>query len=193
MEEVGEGKNIDVEKLKKAARKINERLRQQTEEQEDKELKKAKKKLESDFIPRMEKYERHEKIFEGRNSFCKTDTDATFMRMKEDHMRNGQLKPGYNIQMGTQNQFILGFSLHRRAGDTNCLKEHLEKFKAWLGEYPENLVADAGAIEAKKTAVIWKKNRLQRISKIIAFITSRNAITRKDILIVEVIFHTILK
>jgi transposase len=105
LEEVGEGKEIDVEKLKEAARKINERLRQQPE---DKELKTAKKKLESDFIPRLEKYEWHEKVFKGRNSFCKTDTDATFTRMKEDHMLNGQLKPGYNIQMGTENQFIVG-------------------------------------------------------------------------------------
>ena len=77
-------------------------------------------------------------------NFCKTDTDTTFMRMKEDHMRNGQLKPGYNVQIGTQNQFILGFSLHRRAGDTGCLKGHLEKFKSWLGVYPKNLVTDAG-------------------------------------------------
>ncbi len=167
LEELGEGKEIDVEKLKEAARKINERLRQQTEDKENKELKKAKKKLESDFIPRMEKYEWHEKVFEGRNNFCKTDTDATFMRMKEDHMRNGQLKPGYNIQMGTQNQFILGFSLHRRAGDTSCLKEHLEKLKTWLGEYPENLVADAGYgseenysyMEEKKITAYVKDNR----------------------------------
>jgi len=141
LEEVGEGKEIDAEKLKEAAQKINELLKQKPE---DKELKKAKKKLESDFIPRMEKYERYEEIYEGRNNFCKTDTDATFMRMKEDHMRNGQLKPGYNIQMGTQKQFILSFSLHRRAGDTSCLKGHLENFKTWLGDYPENLVADAG-------------------------------------------------
>ena len=66
------------------------------------------------------------------------------MRMKEDHMRNGQLKAGYNVQLGTQKQFVLVFSLHRRAGDTSCLKEHLEKFRLWLGDYPKNLVADAG-------------------------------------------------
>ena len=66
------------------------------------------------------------------------------MRMKEDHMRNGQLKAGYNIQTGTQNQFILNYSLHRRAGDTSCLQEHLEKFRKSMGEYPENLIADAG-------------------------------------------------
>jgi hypothetical protein len=66
------------------------------------------------------------------------------MRMKDDHMRNGQLKAGYNIQTGTQNQFILNYSLHQRAGDTSCLREHLEKFRKNMGEYPENLIADAG-------------------------------------------------
>ena len=72
------------------------------------------------------------------------DEDATFMRMKDDHMGNGQLKAGYNIQVGTQNQFILNYTLHRRAGDTSCLQEHLEKFRENMGEYPENLIADAG-------------------------------------------------
>lgn len=141
LEEVGEGKEIDAEKLKEAARKINERLKQKPA---DKELQKAKKKLESDFIPRMEKYEGYEKIFEGRNSFCKTDTAATFMRMKEDHMRNGQLKPGYNVQMGTENQFIVGYSLHQRPGDTACLIPHLEQVKEQLGMLPKRIVADAG-------------------------------------------------
>ena len=139
--EVGEGKTIDKEKLREAAQRINERLEKKPK---DKELKEAKKKLEKDFIPRMEKYEAYEKVFEGRNSFSKTDPDATFMRMKEDYMRNGQLKPGYNIQLGTQNQFIMGYSIHRRAGDTSCLKDHLEKCKTWLKKYPKKIIADAG-------------------------------------------------
>ena len=66
------------------------------------------------------------------------------MRMKEDHMRNGQLKAGYNLQVGTQNQYILNYSLHQKAGDTSCLQEHLEKFYAHMGEYPENVITDAG-------------------------------------------------
>ncbi|MDZ7843188.1 MAG: hypothetical protein U5K99_00060 [Anaerolineales bacterium] len=110
--EVGEGVEIDAEEMKKAAEKINQRLKK---DPKNKKLKKAKRDLEKDFIPREEKYERYEETFQGRNSFSKTDEDATFMRMKEDHMRNGQLKPGYNIQMGTEGQFITGFSIHQRA------------------------------------------------------------------------------
>lgn len=139
--EVGEGKEIDATKLKEAVEKINEAL---NEDQKNKKLKKAKRALEKDFIPRQEKYERYRATFQGRNSFSKTDNDATFMRMTEDHMRNGQLKPGYNIQMGTENQFVVGFSIHQRVGDTSCLKPHMEQLKDWLGEYPETLIADAG-------------------------------------------------
>ena len=139
--EVGEEKEIDSTKLKEAVKKINEAL---NEDQKNKKLKKAKRALEKDFIPRQEKYEDYRATFQGRNSFSKTDNDATFMRMKEDHMMNGQLKPGYNIQTGTENQFVVGFSIHQRAGDTSCLKPHMEQLKDWLGEYPETLIADAG-------------------------------------------------
>lgn len=66
------------------------------------------------------------------------------MRMKEDHMRNGQLKPGYNVQIGTENQFIIGYSLHKRPRDTRCLKPHLEIVKAALGKLPRTVIADAG-------------------------------------------------
>ena len=138
--EVGEGKEIDSQKLKEAAKKINEALKKDTK----KKLKRAKRALEKDFIPRQEKYERYQATFQGRNSFSKTDPDATFMRMKEDHMRNGQLKPGYNIQTGTQHQFVVGFSIHQRPGDSPCLKPHLEGLRDWLGEYPETLIGDAG-------------------------------------------------
>ena len=60
-------------------------------------IKKIRKQLKDDFLPRKQRYEEARKILEDRNSFSKTDHDATFMRMKEDHMQNGQLKPGYNV------------------------------------------------------------------------------------------------
>jgi hypothetical protein len=64
--------------------------------------------------------------------------------MKEDHMKNGQLKPGYNVQMGTENQFVTGFSIHQNPGDTSCMKEHLEQMKRQHGRLPGTLTADAG-------------------------------------------------
>ena len=92
----------------------------------------------------MEKYERYQETLAGRNSFSKTDEDATFMCMKEDHMRNRQLKPGYNVQLGTENQFVIGFSLHQRPGDSGCLISHLEKVNSQLGKLPDNVITDAG-------------------------------------------------
>jgi hypothetical protein len=79
-----------------------------------------------------------------RNSLSKTDPDATFMRMKEDHMLNGQLKPGYNWQVSTQNQYILEYTLHQNPTDVRTLTTHMESMKDTLGQLPDRVVADAG-------------------------------------------------
>ena len=92
----------------------------------------------------LKKYEQQEKTLGSRNSYSKTDPDATFMRMKEDHMLNGQLKPGYNWQISTENQYILGYSIHQTTNDTTALQPHLESLKENLGKMPDTLVADAG-------------------------------------------------
>lgn len=65
------------------------------EKPKDKPLKKVVRKLRKDLLPRLLKYKQYQVLLGDRNSFSKTDPDATFMRMKEDHMRNGQLKPGW--------------------------------------------------------------------------------------------------
>ena len=92
----------------------------------------------------LKKYRKQEKILGQRNSFSKTDPDATFMRMKDDHMKNGQLKAAYNLQISTQNQFILNYSLHPNPSDTNTLIPHLEQFKAQYDQLPKEITADAG-------------------------------------------------
>jgi Transposase and inactivated derivatives len=92
----------------------------------------------------IEKYNEQEKILNGRNSYSKTDNEATFMRMKEDHMKNGQLKPGYNIQVSSENQFVLNYTLHPNPTDTLTLPEHIEDFKEQLNTLPQTLTADAG-------------------------------------------------
>jgi transposase len=111
LEEMGEESEIDSSSLKELAQRLSEKLNHHA----DKKTKKALKKLETDFIPRLEKYESYEATFEGRNSFSKTDKEATFMRMKDDHMRNRELKPGYNVQTGTEGQFIVGYSIHQNS------------------------------------------------------------------------------
>ncbi len=103
----------------------------------------ALKKLETDCLPRQKKYEEQERKLAGRNSYSKTDVDATFMRMKDDYMKNGQLKPGYNLQLGTEGQFVVGFSVHQRPGDPGCLVPHLQGLKERLGRLPKNVIADS--------------------------------------------------
>jgi endonuclease III len=92
----------------------------------------------------MVKYAEQERILGERNSYSKTDLDATFMRMKEDHMRNGQLKPAYNVQLSSHDQFIVNYSLHQNPTDTRTLKSHLESYHRLYDQYPKVLVAGAG-------------------------------------------------
>ncbi len=66
------------------------------------------------------------------------------MRMKEDHMKNGQLKPAYNIQIATENQFITNLGMYRRAGDTATLPSMLNDFKIAYGKQSREVITDAG-------------------------------------------------
>ena len=102
------------------------------------------KKLEEDYLVRLEKYENQLEILGERNSYSKTDEDAVFMRLKDDHMQNGQLKPAYNTQISTDNQFITHYSIHQTAGDTTTLEEHLNGFEQQYGKQSKEVIADAG-------------------------------------------------
>lgn len=93
---------------------------------------------------KLAQYEQQEQILENRNSYSKTDTEATFMRMKEDHMLNGQLKPAYNLQISTNNQFILHYTTHQTPSDYKTLIPHLHSFQSAYKKLPKELVADAG-------------------------------------------------
>lgn len=131
---------ITSEQIAKTVTKLEDRLKK---EPKNNLVKKAVRVLKKDILPRKVKYENYRILLNGRNSFSKTDIDATFMRMKEDHMRNGQLKAAYNVQIGTENQFITGFSLHQRPGDSRCLIDHMEVLKKFT-KIPPKVIADAG-------------------------------------------------
>lgn len=94
-----------------------------------------------------EQLERNEKSAEligDRGSLSKTDTDATFMRMKEDHMGNGQLKPAYNTQISSEDGIITNYTMHQTPTDTTTYKEHTDEFCSMYGHYPKESIADAG-------------------------------------------------
>ena len=110
----------------------------------NKQQQKQVKQLEKEALPRLKNYEQQLDILGDRNSFSKTDPDATFMRMKEDHMKNGQLKPAYNVQISTKKQIITNFSMHQRPGDPATLKPHLEQFEDLYEEQSDTVIADSG-------------------------------------------------
>ena len=144
LEELGggnkEGGGINSADLQKTIDRLNERL---AGEPKDKRVSKALRTLKEEYLPRQEKYEEQERLLAGRNSYARTDPDATFMRMKEDAMRNGQLKAGYNVQIGTENQFVVGYSLHQNANDGSCLIAHFEALKELSRRLPERATTDA--------------------------------------------------
>ena len=133
---------IDADKVKETIKQIDEALKDKPEvsSRVKQKLNYAKKNWPSN----LKKYEHQQKLLNQRSSYSKTDTDATFMRMKEDHMLNGQLKPGYNLQLSTNNQYIVNYSLHQTTADTTTLQEHTELYKHEYHATPEVITADAG-------------------------------------------------
>ncbi|WP_258028420.1 IS1182 family transposase, partial [Staphylococcus aureus] len=117
-------------------------IRKQTRKKRTK-IKKFKNKFD-DYSEIKSKYEEQKSILKDRNSFSKTDHDATFMRMKEDHMKNGQLKPGYNLQIATNSQFVLSYDLFQNPTDTKTLIPFLTMIQNTFGYLPEYIVVDAG-------------------------------------------------
>lgn len=134
--------NIDSEKVKSAVEKLNTVLSKA--KNVDKKQRAKMNYITKNFPANIEKYEQQEEILGDRNSYSKTDKDATFMRMKEDHMLNGQLKPAYNVQISTSNQYIVNYTLHPNPTDTRTLKEHIEQHEKSYGKVLESLTADAG-------------------------------------------------
>lgn len=182
-EELGEVEpnlsNLTPEKVQKTIDQLNEALKGKKVEQKVK----AKLSRAKQWVAKVSDYQRQEEQLGGRNSYSKTDPDATFMRLKEDHMRNGQLKAAYNVQMSTNKQLIVHYTIHQTPSDTLSLTPHIESFKAQLGNTPDQLTADAGYgseqnyayLEKEGIAAFVKYNTFQKELK-----TSRKPLPVKD-------------
>lgn len=128
------------------------------------EIKKFKKKFD-DYSQRKYKYQYQKSILKNRNSYSKTNHDATFMRMKDDHMKNGQLKPGYNLQIATNSQLVLSYDVFQNPTDTRTLIPFLTTIKATYDHLPEYIVADAGySSEQNYMSIIDDFNRTPLIA-----------------------------
>ena len=122
----------------------------------DKKLRKSVEKVKTESLPKLEQYEKHLETLGPRNSYSKTDPDATFMRMKEDAMNNGQTKPGYNVQIATENQIITNYHLYWRPTDFGTMIPFLDSFKDRYGRQSEEIVADSGYGNEENYEYMWK-------------------------------------
>lgn len=152
--------------LEEKVSECNEKIDSTTDTFERKKLRSQRKnlndarKLAEDYVLRKKKYEKQLATFNGRNSYSKTDTDATFMRMKDDHMKNGQLKAGYNVQIATESQYVLAYDVFPNPTDTKTLKPFLDNIEAGYFELPKYIVADAGyGSEENYVDVLENRNR----------------------------------
>lgn len=132
----------DPEKVKQTIERIDQALR--TSEEASSKVKQKLNYAKRNWPTKLVQYAQTEELLQERNSMSKTDPDATFMRMKEDHMKNGQLKPGYNLQLSTSDQYILCYSLHQESNDFKTLSTHLARFETMHSTLPNDITADAG-------------------------------------------------
>ncbi|WP_230199721.1 IS1182 family transposase [Bacillus andreraoultii] len=169
---------LSVKEMEEVVEKLDEKIEEYNKKIEVSEVGSERKKLRSerklpiqsrkqwmDYITRKQKYQNDMEIFGDRNSYSKTDPDATFMRMKDDYMKNGQLKAGYNVQIATEGQYVLAYDVFPNPTDTRTLIPFLDTIEENFFELPEFIVADAGyGSEQNYEDIIENRNRTPLIT-----------------------------
>lgn len=110
-----------------------------------------------EYLNKLKEYTQKIHICGERNSYSKTDNDATFMRMKEDAMKNGHLKPGYNLQHGVDSEYVVWLTLGDQPTDTTTLIPFLKSMEEFLDFKYKKIVADAG-YESEENYVYIQQN-----------------------------------
>ena len=149
---------------------------------------KAVEKVRDEMLPKKAEYENHLERMGGRNSYSKTDPDATFMRMKEDHMMNGQTKPGYNVQIATENQFVTNYGIYQSPGDQGTLVPFLGSFERKYDRQSGTVVADSG-YGSEQNYEYLSGNDIEAFVKYNMFHAEKKRKYRNDIFRVENLFH----
>ena len=142
-----ETSEMDSSTLQRIIEEINETTAKKEKEGATKQELKGRKKTLKQLQKAQEKLSEYEDRLEtlgDRNSYAKTDPDATFMHMKEDAMRNGQTKPGYNVQISTENQYITVYDFFPNPTDTLTLPSYLQTGFDLYGRFPDTVCADSG-------------------------------------------------
>jgi transposase len=133
-----------------------------------------------EYITRLEGYEASLRKMNGRNSYSKTDNDATFMRMKEDHMKNGQLKPGYNAQVASEGGYIVGVMMSQERSDVSTLIPFLEKIHGKTGRNFDSLIADSG-YESEQNYTFLRTRKITAYIKPLSYEISKTRKFKNDI------------
>jgi len=178
---------ISAEKVEAAIVNINEALK-------DKDIKKkVKQKLNyaaKNWPLKLEEYAEKEVILGDRNSYSKTDHDATFMRTKDDHMQNAQLKACYNIQYSTNNRFFVNYTVHQTPTDTTTYQLHHDEYERMYGDYPEIDTADAG-YGSEENYEYAEKNKIEAFVKYNYFHKEQNKKFKEDAFKKENLYYNI--
>lgn len=136
--ETGESSKITSKDIEIAAQSISQAAEKSEDAESKKALEKAADKLEKES-EKLKKYEGQQEILGERNSYSKTDPEATFMQMKNTE----QLRAGYNVQVGTENSFVTGFSVGQNANDGSSFISHMESRKEMGLPVPQQVIGDS--------------------------------------------------
>lgn len=110
-----------------------------------------------EYLSKLKEYTQKIHVCGERNSYSKTDNDATFMRMKEDAMGNGQLKPAFNLQHGVDSEYITWLTIGPQPTDTTTLIPFLKEAEQHLKFKYKNITADAG-YESEENYLFLEEN-----------------------------------
>jgi len=130
---------VNPESIAQVVERINAALK---DKPIDKKVARDLRKASREAVDQAKKYQRQEEILAGRGSYSVTDQDASSLRSKEDQLA-GSPKPNYNVEISTNNQYILSYSIHQSPSDTGTLKPHFDAFEQYYNTLPKTLVADA--------------------------------------------------
>ena len=152
---------LTAEEIARAARGCSKAAEEVGEKQAQKSLKRAAKSLEEE-AEKLGRYEEQAKTLGGRNSYSKTDTDATFMRMKNTK----DILPAYNLQIGGEGGFVLCFSLSQNSSDARSFVDHMAELARLVGGVfkPRRVMADAGYGHEENYECL-KKNKIGNFLK----------------------------
>ena len=154
----------------------------------DKKLRKTVSEVKDVHAVKMKEYEDKLDALGERNSYSKTDPDATFMRMKEDAMNNGQTKPGYNVQISTENQFITHYTMSWRPTDWGTFINHMDTFEQRYGRHSTEVVADSG-YGSEENYEYLEQNGIEGYVKYPLFHTELKRKTLKNPFLPEHLYH----